>query len=592
MRESGAAPLMTGDVACLPVLHGEGELTAEVAYGSATGHHLFALPARLAVAGAAPAPIDLPLLAALLVDALSDDDRREPQPGAARLAVLERIAASTAAVTEFLAARAGDLGAATTDAPADFIDTEQALVLGHQLHPTPKSRSELGPAERRRYSPELRGRFPLAWLAVDRRLLQQGSAVRVPGASGVAADAGAGRAIATTPAIPAEQLALTLLDERDADALREAAGDAAAVPVHPWQLAQLRHDPRVAELLRRGLLRELGEHGDPVTPTSSLRTLYHERSAWQLKCSLSVRVTNSMRVTLPRELDRAVEAATLAQTTVGAAMRDAAPHWVVVHDPAYLAVRDADGVLIDELSVLLRENRWPAGCGLDATAITSLCQPAPLGGAPRLARIVERLAATSGAPPDVVARAWFGRYLDVFARSVLRLYLDLGLTFEPHQQNVLLELEGGWPARAVHRDSQGYFHREAAHDDLCQVIPTLGEATESIFPEALADERLIYYPFLNNALGVIGALGSSGLSNERTLLGDLHAVIADERERGGRYPATLLDRLLDAPSWPCKANLRTRIRDLDELVGDIAEQSVYVSIPNPLRLPGVQEASR
>ena len=35
--------------------------------------------------------------------------------------------------------------------------------------------------------------------------------------------------------------------------------------------------------------------------------------------------------------------------------------------------------------------------------------------------------------------------------------------------------------------------------------------------------------------------------------------------------------------WPCKANLRTRLNDMDELVGDIAEQSVYVTLPNPLR---------
>ena len=46
---------------------------------------------------------------------------------------------------------------------------------------------------------------------------------------------------------------------------------------------------------------------------------------------------------------------------------------------------------------------------------------------------------------------------------------------------------------------------------------------------------------------------------------------------------TLLDRLLDDATWPCKANLRTRLHDLDELVGDIATQSVYVTIPNPLR---------
>ena len=167
--------------------------------------------------------------------------------------------------------------------------------------------------------------------------------------------------------------------------------------------------------------------------------------------------------------------------------------------------------------------------------------------------------------------------------SLVRLYLDLGLCFEPHQQNTLLELDGGWPERCVVRDSQGYFHREAAHADMCAVIPELGEASESIFPEALADERLVYYPFINNALGVIDALAAGGCVEERVLLDDLRALLERERARGGRYPHTLLDRLLDDELWPCKGNLRTRLNDMDELVGDIAEQSVYVTLPNPLR---------
>ena len=66
------------------------------------------------------------------------------------------------------------------------------------------------------------------------------------------------------------------------------------------------------------------------------------------------------------------------------------------------------------------------------------------------------------------------------------------------------------------------------------------------------------------------------------LLGDLRALLERERARGWRYPATLLDRLLDDDRWPCKANLRTRLHDLDELVGDISTQSVYVTIPHPL----------
>jgi spermidine-citrate ligase len=169
----------------------------------------------------------------------------------------------------------------------------------------------------------------------------------------------------------------------------------------------------------------------------------------------------------------------------------------------------------------------------------------------------------------------------VVVRSLIRLYLDVGLCFEAHQQNTLVELQDGWPVHGVYRDSQGYFHREAAHRDLTRVIPGLGEVTESIFPESLADERLVYYLFVNLSLGVVNALGPC--ADERVLLADLRRLLEEERTRGGRYPASLLDRLLDDETWPCKANLLTRAHDMDELVGDISTQSVYVTLPNPLR---------
>jgi siderophore synthetase component len=357
------------------------------------------------------------------------------------------------------------------------------------------------------------------------------------------------------------------------------------VPAHPWELDYLRAQPAIAALFDRGTIVDLGPMASPVTPTTSVRTVVQHRWPWQLKFSLHVRVTNSERVTLPKELDRAVEAARLAQTSVGIAAERVAPAFRCVHDPAYLTVVD-DGQVIDGFSVLLRDNRWRANGtwgSADVSALTTLCQDHPFGGPSRLGRIVERIAARDGRPVHDVGREWFARFCDVAVVSLVRLYLDLGLCFEPHQQNTLLELDpSGWPERAIYRDSQGYFHREAAHADMCAVIPGLGEATESIFPEALADERLVYYPFLNLTLGVVNALGAAGCADEAVLLGDLRRVLEAERNRGGRYPGTLIDRLLDDERWPCKGNLRTRFHDMDELVGDIETQSVYVTVPNPL----------
>lgn len=531
-------------------------LVAPVRRVSPTGHHRFAGPVRMQADGAPDRDLDLPVLAALLLDDLA---RADPRGAGAPTALLARILESADAVAGFLEARAGDLPDLWTDGPLGFIDTEQALLLGHPLHPTPKSRGEMSPGERTAYAPELGARFALRWLAVDPALVVHDSA------------AGA----------PAPALAAGLLGDAGGAALA-GLGPRIVVPVHPWEADHLARRPELGALLDDGAVVDLGPIGPDVTPTTSVRTVYRGDWAWQLKLSLHVRVTNSMRLTLPKELRRAVEAARLDASPIGAAARRAAPALRVLHDPAFLAVRHGDG-LLEGLSVLLRENRWPGGRGGDVTSLATLCQDDPRGGRSRLGLIVARLARDGGRTEADVAREWFSRYCEVVGVSLLRLYLDVGLCFEPHQQNTLLELDGGWPAVCVVRDSQGYFHREAAHADVVAVLPGHGEASESIFPEALADERLVYYPFVNNALGVVAALGAAGVADERVLLGDLRAVVERERRRGGRYPGTLLDRLLDDDTWPCKANLRTRLHDLDELVGDIADQSVYIRIPNPLR---------
>ncbi|SEF11693.1 IucA/IucC family protein [Jiangella alba] len=541
----------------IPLPRWNARLLVGVRRVSATYRHQLELPALLQLGDGEPRPVGLAQLAVLLADTLPGSGLRiEP--------LLTRVLDSAAAVAGYLDGRADEIDRLWSAEPLPFAATEQALLLGHLVHPTPKSRGELGAVARQRFSPETGGRFALRWLAVDRDLVRHGSALGTP----------------------APELAEALLrddpavDQAALRATRDAVGaDRVLIPAHPYEADRLAADPLTADLFDTGAVVDLGAWGAPFLPTTSVRTVYRADAAWQLKFSLHVRVTNSMRVTLPKELDRAVESAALARTLVGARTREAAPHFDLVQDPAYLTLA-RDGATLDGFSVLLRENRWDRHGPSDVSALTTLCQDHPYGGRSRLAAIIAAISNREHRAEHVVAREWFGRFCDVVVRSLVRLYLDVGLCFEAHQQNTLVELENGWPVRGVYRDSQGYFHRAAAHDDLVAVVPGLGEVTESIFPEDLADERLVYYLFVNLTLGVINALGPT--ADESVLLGDLRRVLTDERSRGGRYPATLLDRLLDDDRWPCKANLLTRAHDLDELVGDISTQSVYVSLPNPL----------
>lgn len=566
-------------------------LLVPVYYWSATGWHRFGLPYLEDGPQSAP-PADAVTVAALLgretgqwgeaaggagagecggagseggtgsgtvVDSpVSDDERVEGGD------LVGRVADSVRRTATFIADRRNNPG----DEPDLFLAAEQSLLLGHPLHPTPKSREGLSDTESRLYSPELRGAFPLHWLAVAPAVLAMDSAWTERGRT-----------------LPAEQLTARLAGPE----LPLPPGHA-ALPLHPWQMRELRHRPATAELLEAGLLQDLGPHGAPWYPTSSVRTLYRSGAPAMLKLSLGLRITNSRRENLRKELHRGVEVHRLLRSGLAEQWQAVHPGFDVIRDPAWLAVTAPDGAPVPGLDVMIRHN--PFGPGDDAACVAGLVSPRPSphstghDRAPmrsRLGEIVTRLAGRTGRPRGAVATEWFLRYLENVVRPVLWLDSEAGVALEAHQQNTLLMLDtDGWPVGGRYRDNQGYYFRESRRAELDRRLPGIGEHSDTFVSDAVADERFAYYLGINNVLGLIGALGAQRLADESLLLAAFRRFLGDIASGPAALSTPLPALLLDSPVLRCKANLLTRLRGLDELVGPVDTQSVYVSIANPL----------
>ncbi|WNO71887.1 IucA/IucC family protein [Streptomyces sp. AM8-1-1] len=529
-------------------LHASGTaLLVPVRYWSAAGLHRFGAPSMESALRDAQA-VDAVTVAALLSREAGQSEGTD---------LVGRVADSVRRTADFIAdRRVRPTPAAESDL---FLNAEQSLLLGHPLHPTPKSREGLSESEIRSYSPELYGSFPLHWMAVDRSVLATDSAWTEQGR-----------------ALPAEQLTARL------------SGDLAlpdrcvALPLHPWQARELRDRPAVAALLDAGLLHDLGAHGDPWHPTSSIRTVHRPGAPAMLKLSLGLRITNSRRENLRKELHRGVEVHRLLRTGLAKQWRAAHPGFDIVRDPAWLAVDTADGEPVPGLDVLLRHN--PFGPGDDAACMAGLTALRPWPGHPgmhsRLAELVGRLAVRTGRPVGAVAAEWFLRYLDRVVRPVLWLDGTAGIALEAHQQNTLVILDPeGWPVGGRYRDNQGYYFRESHRDELQRRLPGIGTLSDTFVSDAVTDERFAYYLGINNVLGLIGAFGAQRLADERILIAGLRRFLAAATGLGSPLPA----QLLESPTLRSKANLLTRLRGLDELVGPVDTQSVYVTIANPLR---------
>ncbi|KRD22602.1 iron transporter [Streptomyces sp. Root264] len=568
-------------------------LLVPVLYWSPTGMHRFGLP-RLAGAPEQTPPVDAVMVAALLAREANPGDGRTGQRGGARpgtadgegVDLVARVADSVRRTAAFI----GERRERPADAPDLFLAAEQSLVLGHPLHPTPKSREGLSDGDARLYSPEARGAFPLHWLAVDPSVLATDSAWTEGGRP-----------------VPA-----AVLTARLAGRGLPLPEGFAALPMHPWQLREARRRPEIRALLDDGLLRDLGAHGPPWHPTSSVRTVHRSGAAAMLKLSLGLRITNSRRENLRKELHRGVEVHRLLRAGLAGRWRAAHPGFDIVRDPAWLAVDGPDGLPLTGLDVMIRHN--PFAPADDVTCLAGLVAPRPNGpngpngpsgpsgpsgqstvagaaspdqaAAPRsrLASIVQSLARRTGRAAGAVAAEWFLRYLERVVRPVLWLDGEAGIALEAHQQNTLLLLDAdGWPTGGRYRDNQGYYFRESRRADLAARLPGIGEASDTFVADEVTDERFCYYLGINNVLGLVGAFGSQRLADERLLLAAFRRFLADAAHGPGRLRSSLPARLLDSPVLRCKANLLTRLHGLDELVGPVDTQSVYVTLPNPLR---------
>ncbi|WTL22616.1 IucA/IucC family protein [Streptomyces sp. NBC_01506] len=545
IRESNV-PRPDGNTLRIPLDASGTALLVPVRYWSATGWHRFGPPLLESAGPHAPA-VDAVTVAALLSREFGHSHGAE---------LVARVADSARRTADFLTDRRTDPGPAGTDL---FLTAEQSLLLGHPMHPTPKSREGLSDTEHRHFSPELRGSFPLHWMAVDRSVLATDSAWTEQGR-----------------AVHAEQLTTRL------------AGDLALpdhtvpLPLHPWQARELTHRPAVRALLDAGLLHDLGPHGDHWYPTSSVRTVHRTGAPAMLKLSLGVRITNSRRENLRKELHRGVEVHRLLRGGLAQQLRAAHPGFDIVRDPAWLAVDTPDGAPIAGLDVMLRHN--PFRADNDAVCVAGLVTPRPWPGRSgmysRLAEIVAGLVARTGRPVGAVAAEWFLRYLDHVVRPVLWLDATAGVALEAHQQNTLVILDpDGWPVGGRYRDNQGYYFRESHRDALDRRLPDIGRVSDTFVPDDVTDERFAYYLGINNVLGLIGAFGSQRLADERVLIAAFRQFLTRASTLGSPLPG----QLLEATSLRCKANLLTRLRGLDELVGPVDTQSVYVTITNPLR---------
>lgn len=464
--------------------------------------------------------------------------------------LLVRLLDSCHTMTAYIEGRQSDAHR-LNDPEQSFIESEQSLLFGHWLHPTPKSRQGMACWQHERFAPELKGNFPLHYFEVHQSLIEE------------------------------ESLLHKKTNEILMEAVRRVMPDISVtkgfclIPMHPLQAEWLLQQDHVKQLIEQNTLKSLGTLGSTYTATSSFRTLYTPAEEWMLKFSIPVKLTNSLRVNKRHELK-----AGLIMTRVMGKLPflNEYPHFHMIEDPAYLTIK-LPAMEESGFEMILRANPFSGEKGSGICSIASLTQDPLPGEQSKLHSVITQVAGAEKCVKSVSLQ-WFKRYWRHAIEPLIHLYDQHGIALEAHQQNSLIDLSQGYPDAYYYRDNQGYYLADTEREQLLEIEPRLEKTPELFYTESLIEDRFTYYAFMNQLASVIYRFGADGLIGEDELIDWVRAQLESLEKTCSGRGQRFVSGLLNAKKLPCKANLLTRLHDVDELEAAL-EQAVYTEVNNP-----------
>ena len=432
---------------------------------------------------------------------------------------------------------------------ADFKTAEQGLLTGHTFHPTPKSRSEFSDADYEIYSPEMGGKFPLSWVLVKNEILFEKHSKDFKDLSWL----------------------------KDLYAQNVEAGFT-PFPLHPWQKPFIFKHPDVAQYLEKGWIKEAAEVRTQWFPTSSLRTIYNQESRYQLKFSLNVRLTNSIRHLLVKELDRGLQVDDVFNHSLGKEFSDHNPQFGVINEPVFAALKDQHGQPIQISLMMGRYN--PFRENNEAIVVATLTQDHPEFKQNLIQNYIENYSKTEKVDLNTASKLWFLEFLLVALRPLINAQSGYGILLGSHQQNMILELKDNRPYRSYFRDCNGTGYTLMGYELFHKDVPSLVKENGNILEGEEANYLFGYYIIINTTFNVISSIAHGGHVSEEELVICLRNFLIDLKKENPK-DLQFLDYLLNRETLMHKGNFFCSFKDINENT-ESNPLSIYTEIPNPI----------
>lgn len=422
---------------------------------------------------------------------------------------------------------------------SSYIESEQALLFGHSFHPAPKSREGFIPEDIHEFSPELSAQFQLHYFLVKKEYVWSESVL--------------------------DKSALDIIQENiSLDLAREGY---LLVCTHPWQARYLKQLPIVKRALDEGILYDLGKQGQTYHATSSIRTVYNSESKYFYKFSLNVRITNCVRKNAVYELKSAVLLTKLLLTKE-AEILNKFPDFHLLLEPASVSVNLPNGSVEEQLAategfgIIFRENFTDDQLKEVKPFLAGSLFSKTLGGDSdsHISNVIKALSDSLKSDYASVAKQWFNKYVEKLVFPILYCHFNLGLTFEPHLQNVLIGIDNEcMPTQIFIRDLEGTKLNSSIWP-LEKNIDEDEKVKQSIYySDQQAWDRITYCLLVNNIGEAIFHLSGEDENLENKLWSCVKEQLNIFKECYGNNQAEQrIGGLLSDDPLPIKGNFMTR----------------------------------
>ncbi|SEM76525.1 IucA/IucC family protein [Nitrosomonas marina] len=459
-------------------------------------------------------------------------------------ALCSRIKESCQNLVDILKHRRSGYNALYRKQGLSFIDAEQALLLGHNVHPCPKSKSEFSRRDHRLYAPEFGNAFFLRWGLLKKSCFYQNHSKYFEDADW-----------------------FSDLYKRDQKGTVDS--EYLPFPFHPWQFETLKKSGKINHLINSGDLIPINKAGKlQWKATSSLRSIYCEDSDYMLKFSLSLRITNSIRHLQAAEVVRGVQVHEVMNSDNGRQFLAANKNFSIMNEPSFLAIKYAPKPVILETIVLIRENPFNKSAEQESIVLSTITQPNPYDGNGFLAS------------RNIEAVKWFSLYLDNVLSPFIMAHANHGILFGAHQQNIIVQLIDGYPCGVIFRDCQGTGYTRLGYEKMKTEVSSLDLLNGNILDDSMTHALLGYYLVINSTFSLINALATQRACAEAELLDMLFQYLA-ETKKGKLLDASFVDYLLHSRTLRQKGNFYCSLKGVNENT-EKNPLAIYNEIENPL----------